>query len=164
MVSSTLTRALLLLALVSFGQNVALAADDDIPGNSVTFSNGSITLSGVTAAGGQISIPVEFALSHVQRQQGLMHRRHLDDDKGMLFVFEGEDIRAFWMKNTLIPLDIIYFNTDGVFVSMVDNVPPKSLTARLSEAPARYVLELNAGKADRLGIGPATRLQLPVKP
>jgi uncharacterized membrane protein (UPF0127 family) len=66
------------------------------------------------------------------------------------------------MKNTLIPLDMVFFDSTGRFVSLHRDVPPLTLALRRSTAPAQYVLELNAGEAERLGIGPETRLVLPV--
>jgi uncharacterized protein len=100
-------------------------------------------------------IQVELATDDASRQHGLMMRTTLAADHGMLFVFPHNDPQAFWMKNTLIPLDILYFDTDRRLVSMQLNVPPcraDPCPTYPSEAPARYVLELSAGSAQRMGV------------
>lgn len=99
---------------------------------------------------------VELATDDAQRARGLMFRDSMADDHGMLFIHDEEAPQAYWMKNTRIPLDILYFDNQRKLVSQQRNVPPCSLgdacPAYPSEAPARYVLELNAGQADKLGL------------
>ena len=108
---------------------------------------------------------VELALDDEQRTRGLMFRTHMDADQGMLFVFPDEQRRAFWMKNTEIPLDIMYFNSDRRFVSGQYNVPTCSAGDRCpnypSDGAAKYVLELNAGVGKALGLAPGDELGLP---
>jgi uncharacterized membrane protein (UPF0127 family) len=128
--------------------------------NPQDFASGEIELAGNT--GGNLVIVVEFASDEAQRRRGLMYREELAAGTGMLFIYQGEGMRAFWMKNTLIPLDMVFFDSTGRFVSLHRDVPPLTLALRRSTAPAQYVLELNAGEAERLGIGPETRLVLPV--
>lgn len=97
---------------------------------------------------------VELATDDAQRQHGLMNRTSLPADHGMLFVFPRTGPQAFWMKNTLIPLDILYFNAGRRLVSMQLDVPPCTADpcpVYPSDAPARYVLELSAGTARRIG-------------
>ena len=97
---------------------------------------------------------VEFATDEASRVHGLMMRSTLAADHGMLFVFPDTAARAFWMKNTLIPLDILYFDTDRRLVSMQLDVPPckaDPCPTYPSSAAARYVLELSAGTAHRIG-------------
>lgn len=97
---------------------------------------------------------VELATDDARRQRGLMMRTRLAPDHGMLFVFPYTAPQAFWMKNTLIPLDILYFDTDRRLVSMQSDVPPckaDPCTTYPSDGPARYVLELSAGTAQRIG-------------
>ena len=128
--------------------------------NPQDFASGEIELAGTT--GGNLVIVVEFASDEAQRRRGLMYREELAAGTGMLFIYQGEGMRAFWMKNTLIPLDMVFFDSAGRFVSLHRDVPPLTLALRRSTAPAQYVLELNAGEAEKLGIGPETRLVLPV--
>jgi uncharacterized membrane protein (UPF0127 family) len=97
----------------------------------------------------------EFATDDASRERGLMMRTELAADHSMLFVFPDTEPRWFWMKNTLIPLDILYFGADRKLVSMQLNVPPckaDPCPAYPSDAPARYVLELPAGTARRIGV------------
>ena len=96
----------------------------------------------------------EVASDDLSRAQGLMDRTHLAADRGMLFVFRHSDQRWFWMKNTLIPLDILFFDDTRKLVSMQTDVPPCThdpCPTYPSGKPARYVLELAAGTADRIG-------------
>lgn len=97
---------------------------------------------------------VELATHEAAREHGLMMRTSMDPGHGMLFVFPSTAPRAFWMKNTLIALDILYFGPDRKLVSMQLDVPPcKADPCPIypSDAPARYVLELNAGTAVKIG-------------
>ena len=106
---------------------------------------------------------VEIADDDRTRAQGLMFRDELPADRGMLFVFEREAPRSFWMKNTRIPLDILYFDSRLELVSMQQSVPPcrqARCPSYPSEGPAQYVLELRAGTARRLGVAPGDRLQV----
>jgi uncharacterized membrane protein (UPF0127 family) len=128
--------------------------------NPQDFASGEIELAGTT--GENLVVVVEFASDEAQRRRGLMYREELAAGTGMLFIYQGEGMRAFWMKNTLIPLDMVFFDSTGRFVSLHRDVSPLTLALRRSTAPAQYVLELNAGEAERLGIGPETRLVLPV--
>lgn len=108
---------------------------------------------------------VELALDDAARTKGLMFRTEMAEDHGMLFLFPNEDRRAFWMKNTKIPLDIMYFDRNRRFVSAAYNVPTCSLGDRCpnypSDGAAQYVLELNAGVGKRLGLVPGDSLGMP---
>ncbi len=97
----------------------------------------------------------EFATDDASRARGLMMRPTLAADHSMLFAFSYTAPQAFWMKNTLIPLDILFFDAERRLVSMQLNVPPckaDPCPTYPSEAPARYVLELSAGTAQRIGV------------
>ncbi|HWS26593.1 MAG TPA: DUF192 domain-containing protein [Xanthomonadales bacterium] len=99
---------------------------------------------------------VEIADDNSERARGLMYRDQMAADAGMLFLFDRQEAQAFWMKNTRIPLDILYFDNGWILVGWSLNTPPCSLGDRCpsypSQAPARYVLELNAGTAERIGV------------
>lgn len=97
---------------------------------------------------------VELAKDDAERARGLMFRDSMEQDHGMLFIHDAQEPQSYWMKNTKIPLDILYFDNDRKLVSQQRDVPPCSLGDACppypSDAPARYVLELNAGQAERL--------------
>ncbi|MDE2235303.1 MAG: DUF192 domain-containing protein [Gammaproteobacteria bacterium] len=98
---------------------------------------------------------VEIASTEAAREHGLMYRTHMAPDHGMLFVFSDAQQRYFWMKNTLIPLDIIFFDAHKRLINVSANTPPcktPECPTYGSAAPARYVLELNAGMAAKLGL------------
>ncbi|MBF6024226.1 DUF192 domain-containing protein [Lysobacter niastensis] len=107
---------------------------------------------------------IEVADNDSERARGLMFRDELPNGHGMLFIHEQQEPLAYWMKNTKIPLDILYFDDTRKLVSQQRDVPPCSLGDRCppypSNAPARYVLELNAGEAARLGIAEGAELKL----
>ena len=109
-----------------------------------------------------LSFKVKLAETEAQRRHGLMFTPYLPKQQGMLFVFETDAPRQFWMKNTQIPLDILFFSFDGRLVNIVHSAAPFSLDARNSAGPARYVLELNGGLAAEIGVQPDARLILPL--
>lgn len=117
----------------------------------------------VEVAGKRFS--VEIADDDATRAQGLMFVDEMADDHGMLFIFPNERPRSFWMKNTRIPLDIIYLDRDLRVVSISTDTPPcRSRTRRCpsypSEGPAKYVLEINGGLAAELGLEPGARVEV----
>jgi uncharacterized protein len=97
---------------------------------------------------------VEVVDTQAEREKGLMYRESLDRKAGMLFIFEEEGNYPFWMKNTLIPLDIIWIGSDGIVVDIKTAVPCESDPCPITghEGAALYVLEINAGLANELGI------------
>lgn len=104
---------------------------------------------------------IEIVEDDASRERGLMDRTHMDADHGMLFVFDQDAPRAFWMKNTKIPLDMLFFNSDRKLISVQHRVPPclaDPCPAYSSGAPARYVLELNGGQAEQLGLTPGDEM------
>jgi hypothetical protein len=106
---------------------------------------------------------VELAITPEDQSMGLMFREQMDEAHGMLFIFPTEARRSFWMKNTRIPLDIFYFDAELKLVSVSENTPPcriQRCPSYPSEGPARYVLELIAGKAEQLGVQPGDPLEL----
>ena len=109
-----------------------------------------------------ISFDVRLATTPAQQAYGLMFSPPLAARTGMLFIFAKDGPRSFWMKNTPISLDMLFFASDGRLVTIIDNTEPFSLTARKSPKAAQYVLEIGGGEAARLDLGPQTRLHLPV--
>lgn len=104
---------------------------------------------------------VEIADTQEEQALGLMFRDSMPADEGMLFIFPNEAPRSFWMKNTRIPLDIMYFDAELKMVSISADTPPCRISRcpnYPSTGPAMYVLELNAGKSSELGVGPGDRL------
>ena len=109
---------------------------------------------------------VEIADDPQEQALGLMFRTELAADRGMLFVFPDERPRSFWMKNCKIPLDILYFNASKELINVHHQVPPcktERCPGYASARPARYVLELKAGTANRLNVEPGEALQISLK-
>lgn len=104
--------------------------------------------------GSKHEFTVEMATTPEARTIGLMFRKSMDPNAGMLFVFEKEEMRAFWMKNTLIPLDMVFIKKNGVIDSIHANAIPHDETPAPSKGPALGVLEINGGRAAELGIKP----------
>ncbi len=107
--------------------------------------------------GDEVRVPVDVADTDDERRMGLMFREDLPDGQGMVFVFDEPQDRAFWMKNTLIPLDILYFDGDGMFVSrmMMSPCTTPECPSYPSGQPAQFALEVNAGEplTDQVGRG-----------
>lgn len=101
---------------------------------------------------------IYLALSHAQQRRGLMRVRDMPSSTGMLFVYPVEDYRSMWMKNTFIPLDILFAKSDGSVSSIAKNTVPQSLQSITSTERVMFVLELNAGTSDRLAIEPGSVL------
>ena len=112
---------------------------------------------------GPIDVLAEIANTPASRARGLMYRESLDQGLGMLFVYEKRDVHTFWMKNTLIPLDMLFLDGPPHFefisvIGIVHNAEPKTLTRRSVSAPSRYVLELPGGWARKMGISEGSRV------
>ncbi len=101
---------------------------------------------------------VWIAVTNKQHARGLMHVRDLAADAGMLFVYSADDHRSMWMKNTYIPLDMLFIRSDGTVSSVVPNTEPLSLRSISSIEPVTFVLELNAGVADRLKLAAGSQV------
>lgn len=97
-------------------------------------------------------LEVEIADTEPLREFGLMHREHLQENQGMLFVYPDQALRGVWMKNTLLALDILFLSEDGTILSMLRNLTPcrqDSCPVYTSVVPAQYMLEVNAGFIDK---------------
>ena len=114
---------------------------------------------------GRHCFEVEVAKTPQERAYGLMFREQLDEDKGMLFMFEEETVHLFWMKNTLIPLDIVFINPEFIVikVSQADpepGVPDDQLTRYPSGGEVRYVVEMDQGLAEDFDIVPGAGVMI----
>ena len=105
---------------------------------------------------------VELASTPQEQATGLMFRRELPEGRGMLFDFHHEQPTSFWMKNTYIPLDMIFIRGDGRILRIAENTVPLSEALVPSGGPVRAVLEVNAGMARKLGIAPGDRVAHPI--
>lgn len=101
---------------------------------------------------GPVRLSVEMATTWRQQERGLMYRRQMDADSGMLFVFPKSTQISFWMKNTYLPLDMLFIRADGTVSSIAAHTKPRTLDPVPSAEPIKAVLELNAGRAKALGI------------
>ncbi|MDI6896471.1 DUF192 domain-containing protein [Methanocella conradii] len=117
----------------------------------------------VNASGVVTTIPVEVADTPEEQEKGLMYRTHMDDDEGMLFIFSEDATRHFWMKDTPIPLDMVFVNSDYRIVDINYNATPKSEDVYTSKAICRYVIEVNGGfcREHCIGVGDQAKIYRP---
>ncbi|MCB7481140.1 DUF192 domain-containing protein [Christiangramia sediminis] len=107
----------------------------------------------IKASGDTIQkLDIELAENDYEHQTGLMYRESMEDNQGMLFIYDTERIRSFYMKNTYIPLDIIYYEADSSLVSIQKNATPRDEKSLPSEGPAQFILEINGGLSDEWGL------------
>lgn len=153
----------LALALAAQAAALAPAAAQDIPRMDPKSCRGQPEIKpfeplSVRTDRGVATFQVEVADTPREHQFGLMCRRKLAPDRGMLFVFPAPAPRVFWMRNTLIPLDIVYIGANGRVVSISRNVQPLDESGAPSAGPAKYVLELAGGRAAQIGLLPGDRV------
>ncbi|HEX2545214.1 MAG TPA: DUF192 domain-containing protein [Ramlibacter sp.] len=115
----------------------------------------------VQLTAGEHPIEVYVARSQEERAQGLMFRRDMPENEGMLFMCDRSAVQKFWMKDTPLPLSIAFLADDGTIVKIAD-LQPNCLEGESSEQPVRFVLEVNQGWFDQRGITPGTRVAGPV--
>ena len=115
----------------------------------------------VTTQAGPQKFQVEIADDPRERSRGLMFRRQMAKEHGMLFDFGTEEPASFWMENTYIPLDMIFIEADGTIESIAERTTPLSRRSVTSKGPVRYVLEINGGLSDELGIRPGDQVSGP---
>lgn len=139
----------LLIGLVSAALVSGTSAAKDVP---------TASLAVQTKAGQLHRFTVELAVSAAEQSRGLMYRDRMAADAGMLFPYDAPLIASFWMKNTLIPLDLIFIEKDGTIANIHANAKPGDLTPIRSVRPVTGVLEINGGLASRLGIQPGDRV------
>ena len=135
-----------LLAFVILSAGPALAQTSDLQTIEVASKNGTHRFQ------------VELAAEEAERSRGLMFRRELPEGRGMLFDFQREQELGFWMRNTYIPLDMIFIRADGTIRRIAANTEPLSERLVPSGGPARYVLEVIGGTARKLGIEPGDKV------
>ena len=126
-----------------------------------TFKTSELT---IQTAGGAQRFTIELALSEDQKEQGLMFRPSMAADAGMLFDYPQPRPVAMWMKNTLLPLDMLFVGADGKIVNIRERAVPGSLENISSAGPVRAVIELNGGTVARLGIKPGDLVSGPALP
>jgi uncharacterized membrane protein (UPF0127 family) len=144
-------RAVIVAALIAAPAEAAPAA--------VTFEQSALT---IAAADGSFEFQVEVAASPQQRSQGLMFRESLEEDRGMLFDFGRPQLAAMWMRNTYVPLDMLFIDAAGRITQIAANTQPLSDAVVASREPVRAVLELRAGVSAKLGIKPGDRVIHPL--
>jgi uncharacterized protein len=106
-----------------------------------------------------VALTVEIAATDSERQKGLMFRKQLADDEGMIFLFATERYNSFWMHNTLIPLDMFFIDSEWNVVGVVENATPLTDDPRRVDKMSRYVLEVKAGFAARHGLGAGAQVK-----
>jgi uncharacterized membrane protein (UPF0127 family) len=149
-----LGRRLLLGAPLVLMAGAAAAQDGDIK-----FKRSSLV---IDTGAREIKFDVDLALNDIERARGLMFRKELGPYEGMLFDFYQEAPVTFWMKNTLIPLDMVFIAADGTIRHVHANAKPLSTDTIPSEYPVRAVLEINGGSARLLGIKPGAKVKHPI--
>lgn len=143
-------------SFIPFGMALALTMSVPLAACAKAPATPSIEIKGQTYS-------IEIAEDDASREHGLMDRASMPADHGMLFVFQDDAMRAFWMKNCKFSQDMLFFNAERKLISVQRNVPACTADpcpAYSSGAPARYVLELNAGQADKLGLHPGDELKI----
>ena len=141
-------------ALSAFGLLVLIAG--------AAYAQAFENLSIATIAGQRQSFKVEVARNDADRAQGLMFRRSMPADQGMLFDFGRVEPVSMWMQNTYLPLDMLFIRADGTIARIAANTEPLSTRTISSGEPVLSVLELNAGTAAKLGIKPGDRVEHPL--
>jgi uncharacterized membrane protein (UPF0127 family) len=121
-----------------------------------TLGRGTVVL---LTKGRTVRVDVDVARTPEQITRGLMFRKKLGAHEGMLFIFEHEKVQSFWMKNTYIPLDMVFINHEMRVVGIVENAEPMTTTSRRVDAPSTYVLEVRGGFSKAQGISTETSVR-----
>ena len=142
-----------LLLFVGHSQSLAQAVPQQLlPLEELTVQTGA----------GSFRFEIEIADTPLERQIGLMNRKSMPLNHGMLFDFQRTRVIEMWMKNTFIPLDMVFVKADGIVTHIERNTTPHSLQIISSQQPASHVLELNAGIANQIGLKPGHKLNHPL--
>ncbi|HYJ10893.1 MAG TPA: DUF192 domain-containing protein [Polyangiaceae bacterium] len=127
------------------------------PTGNLTLPMGRVTFS---EAPGAPAVAVELARNEASRERGLMYRTSMPENAGMLFSWQDERVRSFWMHNTCIPLDLLYITKDGTISGILEQVPTLNDAPRRIACPVAHVLELNAGWARAHGVAPGMKVKI----
>jgi uncharacterized membrane protein (UPF0127 family) len=136
---------------LSFSTVVKWDVSTGVPSLDGAFGRGTLTIE--SDDGVQHTLDIYVATDVDQQRRGLMFVRNMPENTGMLFVYDDSEMHSMWMKNTYIPLDMVFARGDGTVSSVIHDTQPLSLSSQGSTEPVNYVLELNAGTARRLNIG-----------
>ncbi|MEN3976656.1 DUF192 domain-containing protein [Emcibacter sp. SYSU 3D8] len=147
--------AVCMMLLAWTGMAAAFQPDPPEMGTAQTLPLAPLT---VETRKGRVALQVQVADTDTTRQTGLMYRTSMPEREGMLFIFPHVHPVAFWMKNTILPLDIIFVDAAGRIMNIAAGTTPFSLRPITSDGPTKAVLELNAGASARLGIGVGDRV------
>lgn len=158
-------RCLLLIALL--GCSSSAKHDDASPPTQAAASAASATPAtkmpkvSLSTAQGDATVSVDVVATEAAKERGLMFREHLPPDQGMLFLMGEESVHAFWMRNTLIPLDMIFIAKNMTIAGIVENAEPRTDTLRQVQAPSTYVLEVVGGycAAHKVSAGATVRFE-----
>jgi uncharacterized membrane protein (UPF0127 family) len=156
--TSSLTRSLACAWYAMVASALMVALVQAAPA-SITFEESSLT---IDAAHDSFEFEVELAVSPEQRSRGLMFRESLEEDRGMLFDFGRPQVASMWMRNTYVPLDMLFIDAAGRITQIAANTQPLSDTVVGSREPVRAVLELRGGVSAKLGIEPGDRVIHPL--
>ena len=149
--------AIALFLILFSGIAVAQSLEEDLAALDAAFAKGVLIVH--SSKNACYALEIYVAQNPAQRARGLMNVRHLPDMTGMLFIYEADGMLSMWMKNTFIPLDMLFIRADGTVSSIAYDAEPQSLESVAALEPVRYVLELNAGMADRLGLDKYSRVE-----
>jgi uncharacterized membrane protein (UPF0127 family) len=149
--------AIALFLVLFSGIAVAQSPANDLAALDAAFGKGVVIMHSSKDA--CYALQVYVAQNRAQRARGLMHVRNLPDMTGMLFIYAQDSYLSMWMKNTFIPLDMLFIRADGSISSIAYDTEPQSLESVAALEPVRYVLELNAGMADKLGLDKYSRVE-----
>jgi len=145
-------RSVVLMLILLCG--IAVAADDELDAR---FGKGVLVM--IASEHACYRFDIYVAISDAQRARGLMYVRSLPPTTGMLFIYEADMYLSMWMKNTFIPLDMLFIRSDGTISSIAYDTEPQSLQSIVALEPVRYVLEINAGVAQALAIDQYSRVE-----
>jgi len=161
-------KAVMAALLLLTGFLVACRSDALAESSANTSDNSAQILQTVDARLGGNSLRIWLARTHQEKAKGLMFFDSMADDQGMLFVYESPQFMSFWMKNTKIPLDLVFFTENLEINGWIKGMQPgyglpeRDLEHYSSELPAQYALELNAGSIERLSLKHGDRLEIPI--